>query len=382
MAEKTTSDLCRKARELMFEYADETLGEKDAAWLEMHITSCPDCAAELAKCRETLKLIKASRYDAPFSIADAVMNTIGKESVKSPLASAFTGFFRKKNFARYGTIAAAVLLVAVVAINHDAIFRMTRGLTASQEAADVAEVNFSMAEDADAYSYTAEGSAVMTVDETVRYVETVASMMMTSPTSSGMGSAENEAASEEEKSTDKSYAGSNEPVSDVTEAPAFMAPAKNQPETRPETGAAVADTEAETVHEIMTDADDAPAVDAAPRGEEQSDDRIYRDVETSEDYPEENITFYYDLPLESYGNIVAYLNVSDVRAAMSVLGLTEYLTVDNNDGSESIMCSYNMDELDDIIDYLRLTNINYAVHYTGNDILENGTDYVVINEIK
>ncbi|MBQ4575556.1 MAG: zf-HC2 domain-containing protein [Clostridia bacterium] len=380
MADKVTGDLCQKARELMFDYADGTLSEKDAAWLEAHITSCPDCAAELAGCRETLKLIKASRYEAPFSITDAVMNKIEKEEVKSPLASAFTGFFKKKNFARYGTIAAALVLVAVVVLNHDAIFRMTRGLTSSNEAADAAEANYRAAQDMAAYSYTAVGETG--VDETVQHVETVAGMMMASPTASGTGSAtteaETEAVQEEVKSTSKRYGDSG---SDTEASAAPVQPSNNSADTFPETGAVPEIKEGEDSPapkesvEEGHDADSAPVVDS-------QDDELYREIETSVNLPEEDIILYYDTPAEYYGNIIAYLNVSDVNSVMSVLGLTEYKTLENEDGSESILCVYTLSERDDIIDFLRLTNINYAVHYNENELSVTETNYIVLNEIK
>ena len=46
--------VCRQAVELMSDYVDGTLGERDRARLEAHLAGCPHCTEYLAQIRDVI----------------------------------------------------------------------------------------------------------------------------------------------------------------------------------------------------------------------------------------------------------------------------------------------------------------------------------------
>ena len=46
--------VCRQAVELMSDYVDGTLGERDRARLEAHLAGCPHCTEYMAQIREVI----------------------------------------------------------------------------------------------------------------------------------------------------------------------------------------------------------------------------------------------------------------------------------------------------------------------------------------
>lgn len=365
MADENMSDLCGKANEMMFDYADETLNEKDTAWFEAHIASCPDCAAELSKCRQTLNFIRVGRYEPPFSIAETVMTSIDEEKPKRSLVAAFIGTLKKKHLIRYGAIAAALIFMIAAMLNQDVLLRLVSGMTLSEDASNHATMMQSMEKAAEMSesNFCDFDLAEDEIDETVQHMETVSGMMMASPTVAGTGS----------------NAGENDAESNCEENGAATSSVLRRSETENEIDASDAD------HALSAYDDTEAATNESVSNavvEEGQYFMLPNEVETSENFDEDHLIFHYSVSAESYGNVIAYLNVSDINATMSVLGLTEYTTIENSDGSQSVLCVYPFDNRASMIDYLRLVHINYAVHYNGKELSESETNYVVLSEIK
>jgi anti-sigma factor RsiW len=58
--------VCRQAVELMSDYLDGALSERDQARLEAHLADCPHCSEYLAQLRATLDALgKATPEDLP-----------------------------------------------------------------------------------------------------------------------------------------------------------------------------------------------------------------------------------------------------------------------------------------------------------------------------
>lgn len=49
--------VCREAVELMSEYLDDVLAERDRARLESHLADCPHCSEHLAQLRITIETL-------------------------------------------------------------------------------------------------------------------------------------------------------------------------------------------------------------------------------------------------------------------------------------------------------------------------------------
>ncbi len=102
---------CEAARELIFDYVDGQLSERDEIMLLEHINSCDSCATELRDAKKVLELIKSARFDAPSELRRSVMDEISKIPQDSKILTP-----KKKYFIPWGTIAAACAVVMLTLI--------------------------------------------------------------------------------------------------------------------------------------------------------------------------------------------------------------------------------------------------------------------------
>jgi len=151
---------CDNIQDMLFEYLDNELSEKDRKTVDDHIKECEKCRKELEVRRELLKLISDSAYYPKSELAAAFSgdNTVLRKPVKF-------------NILRYGTVAAAAVLMAAIALSQGTIERFIGSDNAAMESAVMDSANGSAAQ--------TEYSAAET------YPETTAAAYSTSTTVAG-----------------------------------------------------------------------------------------------------------------------------------------------------------------------------------------------------
>ena len=118
---------CREVGELFFDYLEDNLDNRIKAKVETHLASCAECRAELERCRLTLALLADAKAEPPGDFTASVMARIavGGTGVSHRVRPHRMRPHRmrrclkpaKRPFRfRYGTVAAAVLLVTAVAV--------------------------------------------------------------------------------------------------------------------------------------------------------------------------------------------------------------------------------------------------------------------------
>jgi len=114
---------CENISEKLFDYIDGELTEDEVKSIEAHIGSCPECRAELGRCREVLRLLKASEYTPDKDLLDSVL----KKNVK-----------KRFSMLRFGTVAAAAAIAVVVFSNSGMFSRFFSAATADGAAENLA----------------------------------------------------------------------------------------------------------------------------------------------------------------------------------------------------------------------------------------------------
>lgn len=136
---------CRDVRDIFFDYLDGNLENKIATSVEAHLASCDACRRELERYRAALALLSQAKVEPPADFTAKVMERIaaertGSDSDTAKQAKVLTS--RRIFTRRFGTFAAAAVLVAVMAIGW-------RVLPAFMQKTGS---NLSAAEDAEQYS--------------------------------------------------------------------------------------------------------------------------------------------------------------------------------------------------------------------------------------
>ena len=152
---------CDKIQDMLFDYLDNELSEADRNTVEDHTEKCEKCRKELETRRKLLQLISDSAYYP-----------------KSELAAAFSGNQallkkpKKYNSSRYGTVAAAAVLMATIALSQGFVENFIRSDNAAMESAVMYSGNGSAAQ---VYDYAAAET----------YAETTAAAISTTVTMAG-----------------------------------------------------------------------------------------------------------------------------------------------------------------------------------------------------
>ena len=102
---------CKRYEELIFEYAEGGLAPEMRAELEKHFSVCGECSAKLAEAKNTLALLKESKYEAPDELLTGVMGKIRAEGLAKKAEAAR----RRSIVRRIGSAAAALLVVVGIA---------------------------------------------------------------------------------------------------------------------------------------------------------------------------------------------------------------------------------------------------------------------------
>ena len=117
---------CSQYQEKFWDYYDGTLTAEEAAELEKHLESCPECAAEAKMVKQMLESLHTLPEAAlPEGYHEELMGKIAKENLAKVLDASIdqtekqeTGKVvpfpqkRRKNWKNFGLVAAAVVLVA------------------------------------------------------------------------------------------------------------------------------------------------------------------------------------------------------------------------------------------------------------------------------
>lgn len=117
---------CSQCQEKFWDYYDGTLSKEEAAELEKHLESCPECAAEAKMVKQMLESLHTLPEAAlPEGYHEELMGKIAKESLAKVSVASInqtekqeTGTVvpfpqkRRKNWKNFGLVAAAVVLVA------------------------------------------------------------------------------------------------------------------------------------------------------------------------------------------------------------------------------------------------------------------------------
>jgi len=100
---------------MLYEYLDNELSEADRKTIDAHIKSCEKCRKELEIRRELLRLVSDSAYYPKSELAAAFS---GSQAVRKP---------KKIKIWKYGTVAAAAVLMVTVVLSHGFIDRFIGG---------------------------------------------------------------------------------------------------------------------------------------------------------------------------------------------------------------------------------------------------------------
>jgi len=100
---------------MLFEYLDNELSEADRKTVDEHIKNCEKCRKELEIRRELLRLVSDSAYYPKSELAAAFS---GSQAVKKP---------KRIKLWKYGTVAAAAVLMVTVVLSHGFIERFIGG---------------------------------------------------------------------------------------------------------------------------------------------------------------------------------------------------------------------------------------------------------------
>jgi hypothetical protein len=110
---------CRDVRDKLFDYLDGNLNNRIATSVEAHLATCDACRRELERCRATLALLSQAKVEPPEDFKDKVMARIAAEGTgpDSDTAKQARVLTPHRIFARrFGTFAAAAVLIAVMAV--------------------------------------------------------------------------------------------------------------------------------------------------------------------------------------------------------------------------------------------------------------------------
>jgi len=169
---------CEEVREKLFEFYHGELEKAEEDAMRAHIASCPGCQAELDSIEKTVLYIRSCVRVPEKSVADGVMKKINRP------------FYRNPAFVRYGSLAAAFVLIVGV------IFAFGPSMKKASEnmAADSAEMEFFGMEEASeetvAYDMASNGGFSYSAKDDVADAE-----LKMAQNATGMG-AKNEAETE------------------------------------------------------------------------------------------------------------------------------------------------------------------------------------------
>lgn len=144
------SEVCYNVSALFNDYLDGELDDATKAQVEVHMRNCPDCAAEYDAYRAAVLAIHNSARHPKRSITGSVM-----AQIRSP-----RGVTKRKRHIPFGTIAALVAVVAIVAFNRDAFGFFANNLMGAQSTT-VQDENISEGREADTVTATEPPQAYM-----------------------------------------------------------------------------------------------------------------------------------------------------------------------------------------------------------------------------
>ena len=106
---------CERVKELLFEYIEKELDERDAKMVSEHLMSCEECRKEYEMMLGMSEAIKESRYEAPDELHSRVMTAVRSDKTRKK---------REKIIRRLGYVAAsaAAFVIAVNVILHQPWF--------------------------------------------------------------------------------------------------------------------------------------------------------------------------------------------------------------------------------------------------------------------
>jgi len=107
---------CVAVRELLFEYAEDTLDELTANHVGAHIASCDACRQELDEVHAILNSIGKCKEEPPCKLYESVMEKIAVTAQDPVIIK------KKRRFIPYGTFAAACAAVTVLVAGRHVIF--------------------------------------------------------------------------------------------------------------------------------------------------------------------------------------------------------------------------------------------------------------------
>lgn len=126
---------CAKARDLMFDYIDGALGERESVQLEFHISSCENCRAELEERRKLLNSIGNAEYSVPPTLHQSVMDKIADIPQENPGKP----MLRFKPWMSTLTAACAAVMILIVAVGYLSLGSNRKADEAKDAAENMAE---------------------------------------------------------------------------------------------------------------------------------------------------------------------------------------------------------------------------------------------------
>lgn len=200
---------CGRVTELLADYGDDLLEPVEKKLVEEHLVVCGECRLELERYRRMAELLKDSGYEPPPAMKENVAEKIKRYNRRAAV---------RRGIVRYGSLAAAALVVGAAAIRFTPIFGKAPAaaiLDKSSQAAVVQETFDEAAPTAET-APAAENAPAEVYEDMILYSADADEMTPEAAPEAAEGAADENAASE------------GEAAGDVSEAPMlaslFMAP--------------------------------------------------------------------------------------------------------------------------------------------------------------
>ena len=202
---------CGRVTELLADYGDDLLEPVDKKLVEEHLAVCGECRLELERYRRMAELLKDSGYEPPPAMKENVTEKIKRYNRRTAV---------RRGIVRYGSLAAAALVVGAAAIRFTPIFGKAPAAAILDKSSQAAVVQETLAEAAPTAETApaAENAPAEVYEDMYLYSADADEMMPEAAQEAAAG----------EGAADENAAAEGEAAGDVSEAPMlaslFMAP--------------------------------------------------------------------------------------------------------------------------------------------------------------